>query len=260
MKNLKIHLKNSLLFSFVAIFLFSCEKTPESDDIFTISPALKEGWSLVSEDKQEKDSAKLKILREAKNGPLTISVTRGSVIDTPGVEAIANAANAEMTGGKAIDGVILKFAHLGEKDGHKGYTKGPIVDQSQAYMTAKGLESVPEGYAFSVKAGNYFDTIGVKYIIQVNGTQVKDNQKEYDSFYNAMLAANEAGATSIGIPGISTGLFGYPKMDAAKLFIKAALSFFNKFPDANLKHIRFIDLDQPMVDDVVSVLDSTLQK
>jgi len=230
-----------------------------SQDIFKIDPELKQGWSLVGEADREQDSSALKILREAKNGPLTISVTKGSVIDTPGVEAIANAANASMTGGTAIDGVILKFAHLGEKDGASGYHDGPIVEQSQAYMKAHGLSSVPEGYAFSVKAGDHFAKLGVKYIIQVNGTTKKDNQKEYDAFYNAMLAANEAGAKSIGIPGISTGVFGYPRMDAAKLFVKAALSFFNKFPQGSLKHIRFIDLNQEMLNDVVQVLDSELK-
>jgi len=260
MKNIKIYQKITLVSLFTAIFLIGCGKTPsEHTDIFTISPALKQGWSLVGEDQREKNSPTLQILREAKKGPLTISVTGGSIVNTPGVEALANAANSSMTGGTEIDGVILKFAHLGDKSGKSGWRDGPIVEQSQAYMKAKGLASVPEGQAFSVNAGDHFAKIGVKYIIQVNGTTTKNDQNEYDAFYNAMLAANAAGATSIGIPGISTGVFNYPKDKAAKLFIKAALTFFNKFPAGHLKHIRFIDLKKEMLDTVANVLDSTLK-
>jgi O-acetyl-ADP-ribose deacetylase (regulator of RNase III) len=245
----------------VPIFLLACEMTnsektqkniQEKENIkktTTISDTNKaheKVWSTKNIEDREKSTEKLKIINEATNGVFTISLAKGSIIDSPGTEAIANAANDKMKGGSAIDGVILKFAHTGEPGGQDGYYSGPIVEQSQKYMKDHNLTSVPEGMAFAVDAGEHFNKIGVNYVIQVNGTK-QDNEAAFNAFYNAMKAASEKGAKSIAIPGISTGLFNFPKDKAAELFIKAALKFAQDYPTSPLKHIRFLDLNDEMI-------------
>jgi len=130
------------------------------------------------------------------------------------VDAIVNAANCGLLGGGGVDGAIHRAAgeELFEEclklveglPGHRGET-------GQAYLT---------------KAGR----LPCKYVIHTPGPVYRDGQHGEpgllaNCYENSLRRAEEAGCTSIAFPCISTGVYGYPKEDAARIAIRTVQAF-----------------------------------
>lgn len=58
------------------------------------------------------------------------------------------------------------------------------------------------------------------------------------------MTAHELQLTSISLPAISSGIFGFPKQLCAKVLITTAMLFFYKYSDSSLKHIKIINFDE----------------
>jgi O-acetyl-ADP-ribose deacetylase (regulator of RNase III) len=57
--------------------------------------------------------------------------------------------------------------------------------------------------------------------------------------FNVIKAAGENGLDSVGIPGISCGIFGFPKKEAAFCHIKGFIKYCKKFPESSVKRVYF---------------------
>jgi O-acetyl-ADP-ribose deacetylase (regulator of RNase III) len=119
-------------------------------------------------------------------------------------DAIVNAANSSLMGGGGVDGAI----HL------KG---GPaILEECKTIRRFKYPDGLPTGKAVHTTGGLLF----AKYVIHTVGPVwyggMRDEPKLLaDAYMNSLILAAELRVSSIAFPAISTGVYGFPKEEAA---------------------------------------------
>jgi O-acetyl-ADP-ribose deacetylase (regulator of RNase III) len=128
--------------------------------------------------------------------------------------AVVNAANSSLLGGGGVDGALHRAGG------------GQILSECKELRTSKYPEGLPTGEATATTAGN----MKTKYVIHTVGpiyTSCKNRCEELLSncYINSLKIAKELGCHSISFPAISTGIYGYPKDEAAKVAYKAVKSF-----------------------------------
>ncbi len=171
-----------------------------------------------------------------------ISVVFGDITKEK-VSAIVNAAKGSLQGGGGVDGAIHKAAGI-NGDGGKD-----LKAESAAYKVLHNITSFPIGKAMLTKS--YGLAPKISYIIHTVGPQgASTPQKDlelYSAVYNSLRKADECKLTSISIPAISTGIFGFPIDKATELFFKATLRFFADNPATSIVNVRFTNFDQKTV-------------
>ncbi|MCU0794675.1 MAG: O-acetyl-ADP-ribose deacetylase [Akkermansiaceae bacterium] len=136
-------------------------------------------------------------------------------ITTLEVDAIVNAANSSLLGGGGVDGAIHRAA-------------GPdLVHECRLLGGCKvGEAKITKGYRLPAK--HIIHTVGP---VWNEGT--RSEAKLLASCYrNALTLAQSKGIYSIAFPSISTGIFGYPKEQAARIAIETCGEFLASNPAA----------------------------
>ncbi len=154
-----------------------------------------------------------------RNNKMDISVIQAD-ITTLKVDVIVNAANRSLLGGGGVDGAIHRAA-------------GPkLLEECKALHGAEtGEVKATEGY--NLQAKKIFHTPGPRW----NGG--RDNEKESlaSCWRNSLELAKTLDMHSIAFPSISTGIYGYPLIDAARTAMNEVLSFLCENPEYELKVI-----------------------
>lgn len=145
---------------------------------------------------------------------MKIEIIKGD-ITTIEAEAIVNAANSSLLGGGGVDGAIHR------KGG------GAILDECIAIRNRQG--GCETGKAVITTAGN----LPAKYVIHTvgpvwNGGNKNERQLLHACYINSLQLAFEHSVKIIAFPGISTGIYRFPKDEAAKIAIDAVINFENK--------------------------------
>jgi O-acetyl-ADP-ribose deacetylase (regulator of RNase III) len=168
---------------------------------------------------------------------ITIECVRGNIANQPDMDAICNAANAELRTGGGVAGAIHRAA-------------GPGLEEE-----GRPLAPIRPGQAVITKAHNLPNRHVIHCLGPVYGQDEPADILLADCYRNALKLAEEHGLRSIAFPAISTGAFGYPKEAAAQIALKTIIEEIPRL--SALTHIRFVlfaDEDQQLFADILKEL------
>ena len=143
------------------------------------------------------------------------------------VEAIVNAANSSLLGGGGVDGAIHRAG-------------GPqILEECREIRRTRFPQGLPTGEAVVTSAGN----LPALYVIHTVGPIYRDNGgKEAEllanCYHNSLTLAVEKNLASVAFPAISTGVYGYPRAEAAEIASKTIENFLAT--DRQLKEVLLV--------------------
>ena len=137
-----------------------------------------------------------------------IKVIQGD-ITTLAVDAIVNAANQQMLGGGGVDGAIHRAAG---PELYEACLKVPEVRPGVRCPT--GEARITPG--FKLPAKFVIHTVGPVYYDGQHG----EPEKLAACYRNSLALAAENGCASIAFPCISTGVYGYPLEEAARIAVQ----------------------------------------
>ena len=125
------------------------------------------------------------------------------------VDAIVNAANSSLMGGGGVDGAIHR---AGGKD---------ILVACKEIRKSKYPDGLPTGQAVITAAGK----MKARYVIHTVGPVYSrggsDKARQLsDCYRNSLAVAEENGLATVAFPAISTGVYGYPLDQAARVASK----------------------------------------
>ncbi|HEX6270747.1 MAG TPA: macro domain-containing protein [Anaerolineales bacterium] len=162
----------------------------------------------------------------------TIQVVQGD-ITIEDVDAIVNAANKHLQHGGGVAWAISK----------KG---GPSIQkESDEWIRQHGY--VPHARPAWTSGGR----LPAKYVIHTVGPVSGDGDEDSklaDAVRGSLQVADELKCSSVALPAISTGIFGFPKDRAAAIIFSAIEKYFIDNSSSTIKTVKLVLFDQPSVD------------
>ncbi|MEO3841301.1 O-acetyl-ADP-ribose deacetylase [Streptomyces sp. B22F1] len=156
-----------------------------------------------------------------------LTAVRGDITEQR-VDALVNAAHSSLLGGGGVDGAI-----------HRRGGKS-IVEECRELRASAYPDGLPAGRAVATAAG----LLPARWVIHTVGpvwTRSEDRSAELASCYRASLAvARELGARTVAFPAVSTGAFGWPLDDAARIAVAAVQESVDK---RAFDEVRFVLFD-----------------
>lgn len=150
-------------------------------------------------------------------GEVKLEVRQGDITAQGDVDAVVNAANAELRSGGGVAGAIHNAAGTGLEE--EARYLAPI-QPGEAVVT--GGHGLPNRYVIH--------TLGPVY-----GSDKPEAELLASCYRNSLARAEERGMRSLAFPAISTGIFGYPVEEAAEVAYKTVLD-----AAEGLEHVRRI--------------------
>ena len=140
-----------------------------------------------------------------------------------------NAANSSLMGGGGVDGAIHRAG-------------GPAILEDCRKIVAK-QGSCKTGEAVITTAGN----LPAQFVIHTVGPVWNNGKKDEavklaNCYRNSLQLAVENNLISIAFPNISTGIYGYPKKEAAAIAVKTVSDFLEK--NSSVQKVYFVCFDE----------------
>jgi O-acetyl-ADP-ribose deacetylase (regulator of RNase III) len=157
-----------------------------------------------------------------------IELIKGDITNVT-VDCIVNAANTSLLGGGGVDGAI-----------HRAGGQA-ILDDCRKIIAMQGGCKV--GQAVITSAGN----LPSKFVIHTvgpvwNGGQKNEREKLADCYRNSLQLAVDNGCKTIAFPSISTGIYKFPKDEAARIAVDIIVEFFSK--SDKIEKVIFVCFDE----------------
>jgi O-acetyl-ADP-ribose deacetylase len=165
---------------------------------------------------------------EIKVGKARLSLVQGDITKQE-VGAIVNAANSGLMGGGGVDGAIHRAG-------------GPAILEECRRIVAR-IGRLPAGKAVITTGGN----LKARYVIHTvgpvwHGGNRGEAELLASAYSESLKLAAERKLTSVAFPSISTGAYGYPVHDAARVAISTVIAFLRD-ESTSLQNVFFILYD-----------------
>ena len=159
---------------------------------------------------------------------IKIEIIQGDIAAQEDIEAVVNAANAHLKPGGGVAGALHKAAGPGlEQEG----SKFAPIKPGEAVLT--GGHDLPNEYVIHC--------LGPVYRVDEPSDELLAS-----CYKEALRIAEEKNISTVAFPALSTGAFGYPVEDAAKIAFKI---IFEKAKELKkVSHIRFVLFDKKSYD------------
>jgi O-acetyl-ADP-ribose deacetylase (regulator of RNase III) len=143
------------------------------------------------------------------------------------VDAIVNAANSSLMGGGGVDGAIHRAG-------------GPaILEACKAIRESTHLEGLPTGEAVITTGGRLRARHVIHTVGPVYGHHSGNEARLLaDCYANSIALAAREGLHTIAFPAISTGAYGYPKDEAARIALAAIQAALEEHP--SIREVRLV--------------------
>ena len=163
-------------------------------------------------------------LRRFMNGRVVIKV---GDITKEDADAIVNAANSSLMGGGGVDGAIHRAG-------------GPeILKECEEILRIHYPEGLPTGEAVITTAGKMAAKHVIHTVGPVYGRGGKEKAEQLTACYrNSLALAATKGLKTIAFPAISTGVYGYPLDEAARVASQAIEKFLAS--DSLIEEVRLV--------------------
>jgi O-acetyl-ADP-ribose deacetylase (regulator of RNase III) len=155
---------------------------------------------------------------------VTIELTQGDIAAQDDVQAVVNAANAQLQMGGGVAGAIHTAAGPGLADETRPLAP---IEPGEAVIT--GGHNLPNAYVIHVLGPVY-------------GRDQPSDALRRAGYENALALAEQNDIQRVAFPALSTGAFGYPMDPAARIALRTML---NAAPTLEaIDHIRFVLYDR----------------
>ena len=166
---------------------------------------------------------------EVRIGSSILALWQGDITKFP-ADAIVNAANSRLIGGGGVDGAIHRAGGpsiMAELDGIRSRTGG-----------------CPTGSAVLTGAGK----LPARHVLHAVGPVYRDGKhgepELLTSCYRTCLQmAQENGAKTVSFPSISTGVYGYPLEEAARIAVREVTAFLRR-RDCPIERVTLVAFDR----------------
>ncbi len=169
-----------------------------------------------------------------------IELRQGDITDEA-TDAIVSAANSRLAGGGGVDGAIHRRG-------------GPAI---MAETRQKYPQGCPTGSAVISGAGN----LKARYVIHAvgpvwHGGDQGEPELLAGAYRRSLELAVESGCQSVAFPALSTGAYGYPIREAARVAMATVIDFLKQHGKPAL--VRFVLFDPPAYQAFANVLEELL--
>ncbi|MDD5582108.1 MAG: macro domain-containing protein [Candidatus Marinimicrobia bacterium] len=151
---------------------------------------------------------------------VTIEIIQGDIANQKDIDAVVNAANASLMPGGGVAGAIHRVA-------------GPQLAEA-----CKPLAPIKPGEAIITPAFHLPNKYVIHCLGPVYGVDKPERTLLAQCYKNALNLAEKYAISSIAFPAISTGYFGYPFQEAAKITFETISHAVKELK--HVKKIRFV--------------------
>lgn len=159
---------------------------------------------------------------------LTIELVQGDITNQPDLDAVVNAANAQLRSGGGVAGAIHRAA-------------GPALTEE-----TRAMAPIQPGEAVSSDGHNLPNAYIIHVLGPVYGRDEPSGELLRAGYANALDLAEQHEITSIGFPALSTGAFGFPMEPAANIALQTVLDHARDLRHLSL--VRFVLFDETALD------------
>jgi O-acetyl-ADP-ribose deacetylase len=146
-----------------------------------------------------------------------IEFVKGDLTDQPNIDAVVNAANAQLLSGGGVCGAIHEAA-------------GPRLAEACRPLARVAVGDTVATPGFDLPNAHVFHAVGPRY-----GIDRPEAELLASCHRRALEIADGPGLTSVAFPAISTGIYGYPVEDAAPVALAAVRAAL-----PNLRSVRVV--------------------
>ncbi len=152
-----------------------------------------------------------------------LECVQGDIAHQPDIDAVVNAANAQLRPGGGVAGALHRAA-------------GPALDRA-----CRPLAPIRPGEAVITEAFGLPNRHVIHCLGPVYGVDEPADALLAACYRNALTLAERQGLASVAFPAISTGVFGYPPAEAARVALATVIATLPDCP--HVERVRFVLFD-----------------